>query len=211
MSLPILADPHLEVTLSRIDQDLAEQTRSGGCRHCRGRLHSARYRRKPRALRGLDPRVCHRQSYCCSRQHCRRRTTPPSVLFLGRRVYLAVVVVLVTAMTQGISGRRLRGLRTQLGVDRRTLERWRRWWVETFPATRWWKARRARLHPPIDEGLLPRSLVSRFDAEEDFDGIVSVLRFLSPIACRCACSSRASRGGPPTRRGCSSCPEAGVS
>jgi hypothetical protein len=34
-----------------------------------------------------------RLSLCCSQ--CRRRTTPPSVRFLGRRVYLAAVVVLV--------------------------------------------------------------------------------------------------------------------
>jgi hypothetical protein len=54
--------------------------------------------------------------------------TPPSVRFLGRRVWLAVVVTLLCVMVHGASARRARKLREELGVDRRTLERWRRWW-----------------------------------------------------------------------------------
>jgi hypothetical protein len=48
-------------------------------------------------------------SLCCSRDGCRRRMTPPSVRFLGRRVYLGAVLVLVSAMQQGsLPGRRVR-------------------------------------------------------------------------------------------------------
>jgi len=103
------------------------------------------------------------------------------VRFLGRRVYLGVVVVLATALAHGVTARRLRELRGALGVDRRTLERWRRWWREVFPATRFWKEARARFLPPVPEGDLPGSLLARFAAEA-LEGLVSLLRFLAPIS-----------------------------
>ena len=56
---------------------------------------------------------------------CRRRHTPPSVRFLGRRVYVGLVVVLVSAMRHGLTAPRVQRLREQLGIDRQTLERWR--------------------------------------------------------------------------------------
>ena len=42
-----------------------------------------------------------RLSFCCGREGCRRRVLPPSVLFWGRRVYWAAVVLVVTAPCQG--------------------------------------------------------------------------------------------------------------
>jgi len=159
MSLSILSDRRLEVTLPRIDEDLAAQAREGRCPHCGGRLDRARYPRKPRSIGELGATWRRRESLCCAEEGCRRRTTPASVRFLGRRVYLGVVVVLATALAHGVTARRLRELRGALGVDRRTLERWRRWWREVFPATRFWKEARARFLPPVPEGDLPGSLV----------------------------------------------------
>ena len=70
-------------------------------RFAAGMLHSARYPRKPRGgLDDLGPDYATRLSFCCAVDGCRRRTTPPSVRYLGRRVYLGAVVVLVTAMTR---------------------------------------------------------------------------------------------------------------
>jgi hypothetical protein len=109
---------------------------------------------------------------------CRRRTTPPSVRFFGRRVYAFPVVVLVTTLAAGLSGRRLVTLRKEFGVDRRTLDRWRVWWREVFPLTRFWKTARARFSPPV--GGLP-CLCDRFG--EGLAGLVAVLQFLSPITC----------------------------
>jgi hypothetical protein len=34
---------------------------------------------------------------------CRSRTTPPSLRFLGRKVYLATIVVLVSMMQYGVT------------------------------------------------------------------------------------------------------------
>jgi hypothetical protein len=95
--------------LFRIDEDLAAQTRAAGCVFCGGKLHSARYPRKPRGVVcGLGGEAYERRlSFCCARDRCRRRSTPPSVRFLGRRVYLSAVVVLVTALAAGLTGRRI--------------------------------------------------------------------------------------------------------
>ncbi|MBM3883875.1 MAG: hypothetical protein FJ387_29925, partial [Verrucomicrobia bacterium] len=52
--------------------------------------------------------------------------------FLGRKVYWAVVVILTSALRHGINDRRLQILRGHLEINRRTLERWRQWWLDTF-------------------------------------------------------------------------------
>jgi hypothetical protein len=156
----LLGDARLYALLLAFDEDLAEQARAEGC-ECGGRLHSAKYPRKPRGgpdnLKGYDKRF----SFCCDQEGCRCRVTPPSLRFLGRRVYLGAVVVLVSAMTQGVTARRAAKLRKLVGVDRRTLERWRRWWREAFPSTPLWRAKRARFMQPVAEDELPASLLKR--------------------------------------------------
>jgi hypothetical protein len=101
--------------------------------------------------------------------------------FLGRRVYFGVAVVLVTAMAYGATPRRAAGLRAQLGVDRHTLVRWRQWWREHFPASRFWREHGARLSPPILVEALPGALLDRFAPEQEPAGVVSLLRFLAPL------------------------------
>ena len=85
----LLADVRFHQLLLNFDHDMADAARSQGCA-CGGVLHSARYRRKPRGLpAGLDKKVyCWRFSFCCAVDGCRHRDTPPSLRFLGRRVYL---------------------------------------------------------------------------------------------------------------------------
>ena len=89
-------DPRLYAVLLQMDKDLAADTREKGCPHCGGVLHSARH---PRKLKKTcvpdDGRNIIRFSFCCSVDGCRRRITPPSVRFLGRKRYLSVVVVLL--------------------------------------------------------------------------------------------------------------------
>ncbi len=176
----LLTDSSLFSLLFRIDEELSEGVRGQGC-PCGGVLHSARYRRKPRGIAGREDSCSHwRHSFCCDREGCRKRATPPSVRFLGRRVYIGVVVVLLTALHQGVDARRARHLRETIGVDRRTLGRWREWWLEDFVRSRFFKAERGRFLPPLEKGFLPLSLVRRFGAGVR-DRLVSLLRFLSPI------------------------------
>lgn len=181
MCLSILHNPVLYATLSAIDLEFAAAVRAAGCPFCDGVLHSARYPRKPRAPIDLWPSYRKRESFCCAVEGCRRRTTPRSVRFLGRRVYVATVVVLASALAHGVTPRRARALREALEVDRRTLARWRRWWLEAMPATRFWRVARSRLMPPVDETALPQSLVARFAADA-IGGLAALLRFLSPLS-----------------------------
>jgi hypothetical protein len=184
MSHTPLLDARVWQLLLTIDRELATNARATGCA-CGGRLHSARYPRKPRGglPAELRPAYNQRESLCCARTECRRRTTPPSVRFFGRRVFLAAVVVLVSAMTAGLAAQRAAKLRGLFGVREQTLQRWRAWWLETFPRTAFWKGARARLAPAVDEQRLPASLLERF-ADPTGDGLVACLRFLGPLTTR---------------------------
>ena len=177
----LLHDPKFLALLLRIDHDLAAQTRAGGCR-CGGALHRGDYPRKPR---GCPAEVrhdhCSRLSFCCS--VCRRRATSVSVRFLGRRVYLAVAVVLQSARPAGPTEAATR-LALTLGVPRRTLARWRDWWCEQFPLTALWRAEGSRFMPPVPEALLPGELITRLAGpahEAIHEAIVRLLTWLSPV------------------------------
>lgn len=170
-----LADPKLWELLQTIDSDVAEQARGKGCL-CGGKLHRADYERKPRGGPGWN----RRDSFCCEQEGCRRRRTPPSVRFLGRRVYVGFVVVLVAAMRHGLKPARVQVIREKLGIDRRTLERWRQWWLGAFAESGFWKAARVRFMPPVCEGTLPWSLYVRFETERA-DWLVRLLGFLAPV------------------------------
>ena len=123
-----LNDSRFYEFLFRIDQDSAAEVQAGGC-SCGGVLHSARYPRKPRGLPGvLDKSYQTRLSFCCAAEGCRRRCTPPSVRFLGRKVYLGVIVILITALEHGLTPKRRQGLIEALDIWPQTLSRWRQWW-----------------------------------------------------------------------------------
>ncbi len=177
-----LAKPLIYQLLEKVDSDLAEKVQEAGCLHCEGKLHRADYERKPRGgpKEELDRRF-HRQSFCCNRVGCRKRHTPPSARFLGRKVYWSVVVVLMTALQHGLKPERVRLLRVSLGqIDRRTLERWRAWWLESFVQSPFWKAARARFMPPLREQTLPLSLCQAFLFDPP-DWLVELLKFISPV------------------------------
>ena len=123
-----LSDPSFYKYLLHIDQDIASNVQAAGC-SCGGVLHSACYPRKPRGVRSaLDETYDYRLSFCCANDDCRRRTTPPSVRFLGRKVYLGVIVILISAMQHGLSVKRRERLIEQLDIPSQTLYRWRQWW-----------------------------------------------------------------------------------
>lgn len=148
------------------DAELARQVAAARCPHCGGPLHQANYLRKPRggamAEAGEAQRLRH--SLCCGREGCRKRSLPPSLRFLGRRVYLEAVVLLASVVAQLES--MLRAARARTGVPVRTLRRWGGWWRGAFSESRTWAEARARFVPPApDEADLPRSLVARVTAE----------------------------------------------
>ena len=185
MYATLLADARFHELLLTIDRDLADTCRAEGCLACGGRLHSARYRRKPRgrpktlACR-LGPEHDRRFSFCCAVDGCRGRETPASLRFLGRRVYVATIVVLIAILQHGATDVRMERLSELVRVDRRTVQRWRRWWRDTFTATPFWLITRARFLPPVDHTSMPASLLTRF-AGDGAGGLVALLRFLGPL------------------------------
>lgn len=177
----LLGDSSFFLALLLFDRDLAEGYRALSC-SCGGRLHRAAYPRKPRGgPSGLPEGYCLRESFCCDRDGCRRRVTPPSLRFLGRRVYLGAVVVLISAMVHGITEKRAAEMRTLVGVSQRTLQRWRKWWREVLVRTQLWRAVRARFVPPVEEGQLPGSVLARIGGRSDPDRVMAVLELLNPL------------------------------
>jgi hypothetical protein len=172
-------DARFYLTLEKIDADLAATARAGGCSECGGVLHSARYRRKPRGgPLELGAGYEQRHSFCCSVDGCRKRLTPCSVRFLGRKVYLGAVVVVATVLRHGVTPERMHKLSALFGVSRRTVQRWRMFWQETFPKLEFWRQARGDLVPPVDEHALPASLLERFLGDS---ALLDMLRFIAPI------------------------------
>lgn len=167
----------------KIDNEFAEKVRMAGCEHCQGVLHRGDYDRKPRGVKDGQEAIEHwdkRASFCCNQEGCRKRHTPPSVRFLGSKVYVGIVVILVAAMMHGPNGRRVAVLHEALGIDKRTLLRWRQWWLEEFVQTPFWKVNRARFMPVLEEALMPHCLVESFSAARRA-GLIKLMEFLSPI------------------------------
>jgi hypothetical protein len=176
-----LTDTSFYQLLTRIDESIAEEVRARGC-DCGGVLHSARYPRKPRGLRSaLNESYESRLSFCCAVDGCRRRRTPPSVRFLGRKVYLGVIVVLITALHHGLTETRRRQLIEELDVPAQTLWRWRRWWREQLVATRCWRALAGQFIPPIATDNLPGSLLQRLTGRAVSERLVRLLALLCPV------------------------------
>ena len=106
--------------------------------------------------------------------------TPPSVLFLGRKVYFGAVVVLVSVLRQGPSPTRLSRLKKLVGVSARTVRRWRKWWLWSFVQSDVWRAARGRLRTPADASRLPLSLLEAFEGSPPLK-LIYLLRFIGPL------------------------------
>ena len=177
----LLADASFFALLLECDRDLARQAREAGCRSCGDVLDKADYLRHPKGgplgASGLAEDFELRFSFCCRREGCRKRNTPASVRFLGRRIYLGAIVVLVSALREGPTPTRLARLQELVGVCARTVRRWQRWWKEEFPRTDVWRAARGLLACPVAEDALPGSLLERFkgSASEQVSALLHLL------------------------------------
>jgi len=167
--------------LFNIDQDMAAEIQAGGC-SCGGVLHSARFPRKPRGIPVvLNESYQTRLSFCCAEDGCRRRCTPPSVRFLGRKVYLGMIVILITAMEHGLTPKRRQALIETLDIWPQTLSRWRQWWREIFLTCRCWQAERGHFIPPVDPVQLPGALLGRLTGDNLMQRLCKLLRLLIPM------------------------------
>lgn len=148
-----------------VDRQIARWVARLGCRYCAGPLYQSNYRRKPRGAQVAEAAEAFalRHSLCCGRESCRRRTLPPSLRFLGRRVYVEAVVLVATVVSLVLGS--VKAASKAMMVPVRTLKRWGVWWTESFPQSRAWHEIRSRLVPSPEQWLLPRSLYERLDQE----------------------------------------------
>jgi hypothetical protein len=154
-------DVEFFAALMKADAAIAAAVAAEGCPFCGGPLHVANYQRKPRggAFAEAGEKFVLRHSLCCGRRGCRRRVLPPSLRFLGRRVYLEVVVVFAVAWME--ADQAMRAAARCARISARTLVRWVRWWREQVPPSRWWMELRSRLVAPApNETDLPRTLLA---------------------------------------------------
>ncbi len=176
----VLRDTRFYELLLGFDRQIAESAHADRCQRCGAVLHWGSFRRKPRGEpAGLGPEHLQRFSFCCAADGCRKRETPSSLRFLGRKVFLGAMVVLISAMQSGLTPARVRQLEVLVGVSRRTVARWRDWWRRVFTASPFWCAHGAFV-PPVTVADLPASLLKRF-AGEAAQQLVLLLRFLAPI------------------------------
>lgn len=169
--------------LRQHDERIAARVAAEGCPHCEGRLDRGDYPRKPRggligAVAEADRR---RISLCCCREGCRRRATPPSVRFLGRKVYVGAVIIM--ASVTALIAATITEVRRATGIPTRTLRRWAGWWRSGFGASAYFAQARGRFMPPLEVDALPASLLERFSARAD-DAEVALDRcliFVAPV------------------------------
>jgi hypothetical protein len=169
--------------LFKFDEEIAAVVRKTGC-PCGGRLHRADYLRKPRGLlETAEQAYCYRISFCCDREGCRARTLPPSIRFLGRKVYIGALVLLACAVycqmrTTGEVSRAAVRAAQMFDVPSRTLRRWNVYWTELLPSLAGFQAEKGRFMPPLDEARLPASLLERFVGGPS-DKLRDALRFVA--------------------------------
>jgi len=165
--------------LVEIDAEITDRVAARGCRFCGGPLYRGDYDRKPRggAVAAAAEAFSRRFSLCCGREGCRRRATPPSVRFLGRRVYVGAAVVLasVVALATMIAAAAQRAT----GVPAPTLRRWRRWWRGPFIKTAVFFDVASRI-PGIEVRRMPVSILEAMTGGAG-DRLRRLLVWLTPL------------------------------
>ncbi len=174
MSHEMGLDGEIFARLHDLDVELTEAVRRGGCVYCGGRLDRADFPRKPRGLpESVEVLFERRFALCCSREGCRRRALPPSVRFLGRRVYAAIAVV-VACVAEATQQRRWQ--------EARRVARWLGWWREVFARSAIATELRGRLATRLDADGLPGSLLAHVYGADRGDQLVRFLALVAGVA-----------------------------
>ena len=177
----IMEDPTFLFVLYRLDLGMAEDVKASDCPLCGSPLDWANFTRKERGLPpDLPPEYRRgiRFALCCRHEACRKRCLPPSVRFLGRRVYFGFVITLASAMDQGLTKAREAAL-ARLNISRQTLHRWKTWWQTTFPKTPTWQ--RIKIHF-TNASRLPDDPLMALHADTVQQKIILWLKLLAPLS-----------------------------
>jgi hypothetical protein len=166
--------------LTAIDAAIVKRAAAEKCRDCGGPLYRGDYPRKPRGgvVAEAAEAFGRRFSLCCGRDGCRHRATPPSVRFLGRRVYVGAVVVVASVVA--LAAASARAAERATGIAARTTRRWLRWWRGPFTTSAPFVALTARLLPSFSRSVLPTSVLERLGGEPAAR-ITKLLAWMAPI------------------------------
>ena len=179
--------------LIQADKETVRQVALGKCLACEGPLYRSDYRREPRGalVAGAGEEMVIRFSLCCGREGCRKRATPPSLRFLGRRVYLGAVVIVAAMLAQALGAKEAR---RATGVPTRTTNRWLGWWQNAFISTDVFMAVCARLVGVAVKDV-PLAIVLRLgDTIEE--RVRRLLEWLRPLTTGSGIGSRLTRDVP---------------
>jgi hypothetical protein len=180
MSQNFLSNASFHLILCKIDQEFVDKAKWQGC-ICGGALHQADYPRSPFGLPApFRVHYTERFSLCCDT--CRKRNTPPSIRFFGRRWFPAPLLMLISVLSLGVNKRRLAQVKRYFGitVSESTWRRWRRWWRKSFMTTPFWRQAKGLLPPLPSNAFYPRALLNQFQGKTE-ERMRLLLRFLSPL------------------------------
>ena len=174
--------------LEQCDKDSLVAMQLVGCIHCSGVLDLANYKRKARAFKNQQLEPMLRYSLCCRSEGCRKRHAPPSVRFMGRKVFLSFFILLASSLPAAKAEVSCERLARDLGVSRFTLKRWLLLWRERFFNSSFWRRSRGCFSPCFPKELIPESLLGAFKCGDDFnvENWVKLLLFIAPFAADCS-------------------------
>ena len=182
MAYKFILSINFHLLLNKIDQESANQAQQQGCPYCGHALHQANYPRSPFGLlAAFRDHYDKRLSFCCDT--CRKRTTPQSVRFFGRRWFPAPLFMLISALMLGPNERRCAQVKRHFGmvVSEATWKRWRRWWRESFMATKFWQQAKGLVTSGLGTSRpLPRALLDLFQGAPA-KKMRLLLQFLAPL------------------------------
>lgn len=151
------------------DQEILLVARKKGC-HCAGKLDTANYSRKVRGIpTDVEDLMDTRFSLCC--RDCRKRTTPISMRFWGRKIYW--VMTIITNLILLSSNDR--------SVPPQTLKRWQRYF-SFMPLSRFWREHSSRFMPPLNTDHLLTNIVNRFFSRDGPNDWYQFLLFIMPLS-----------------------------
>ena len=183
MSQNFLYKSSFHERLTEIDCELANICAEKGCSHCGSALHQANYPRSPMGMpSAFRDQYSQRISFCCV--DCRKRTTPPSVRFFGRRWYPAPLFIFISIMVCGINKRRIALIKRHFGIVVResTWRRWRKWFSSEFVVTKFWQKTKGQLSAgdEITQCVHPRTIYNLYTGNIE-QKMLLFLRLLSPL------------------------------
>lgn len=156
-----------------LDQEAAKRAKEKRCPICGGQLDAAKY---SRVINGIEEMPNKHEllvfSMCC--RHCRKRVTPPTLRFSGRKQHTKGVMLLAHVLKRGATQRRIIELSKLLGASERTIRGWIRLWRAKVGDSSWWRDLKSRdLTAGTPEDALERMLLS---AGSCFDSLAAILR-----------------------------------